>query len=324
MRELFAAVTCRRGMRMLLLVTSALLLSACGAGEPRTADVSTGAPDEPPSLPAPDPEQLYEASATVLEQGKSMESPPHGPELCLGGVLTSLPPQCGGVPIANWSWEAVEGEQSRGGTIWGDFHVVGTYDGKVFTVIHVGPYDGAATLDGVERDFTTPCPEPEGGWAADAPGRASEEAFAAGAATAQALSGYVALWVDYAEELTPEELDARATEGDPVLQIMNVVVTDDVEGAQAAIRKVWGGPLCVTRREGHTEVELMAVRQEAERYVDEVLGLEVTWSQEGDVGLAAEVGVVVDPGGAGQAALDERYGPGVVKLFPALRPVGQR
>jgi hypothetical protein len=37
--------------------------------------------------------------------------------------------------------------------------------------------------------------------------------------------------------------------------------------------------------------------------------------------LAAEVGVVVDPGGAGQTALDERYGPRMVKLFPALTPV---
>jgi hypothetical protein len=45
------------------------------------------------------------------------------------------------------------------------------------------------------------------------------------------------------------------------------------------------------------------------------------WSSEGGVGLAAEVGVVVDPTGAGQAALDERYGPGMVRLFPALRPV---
>jgi hypothetical protein len=49
----------------------------------------------------------------------------------------------------------------------------------------------------------------------------------------------------------------------------------------------------------------------------------MTWSQEGPLGVgAAEVGVWVDPNGAGQAALDERYGPGMVRLFPALRPVG--
>jgi hypothetical protein len=38
--------------------------------------------------------------------------------------------------------------------------------------------------------------------------------------------------------------------------------------------------------------------------------------------VAAEIQVVADPGGEGQAALDERFGPGLVRLLPALRPVG--
>ena len=77
------------------------------------------------------------------------------------------------------------------------------------------------------------------------------------------------------------------------------------------------------QHEGKTQTELAAIRAEAERFIQEDLGLEMTWSQEGDVGLAAEVGVVIDVGGAGQAALDARYGPGMVKLFPALRPVAE-
>lgn len=108
--------------------------------------------------------------------------------------------------------------------------------------------------------------------------------------------------------------------GDPVLQIINVVVTEDAAGAEAAIREAWGGPLCVIQRDGHTEKELQAIRVEAERWLQDELGLQKTWSSGGDIGLAADVGVVVDPGGAGQAALDERYGPGMVRLFPALRP----
>jgi hypothetical protein len=67
----------------------------------------------------------------------------------------------------------------------------------------------------------------------------------------------------------------------------------------------------------------MAIRAEAEQFIAEELGLEWTWSQEGDVGLAAEVGVVVDPGGAAQAALDARFGADMVRLFPALRPVDE-
>ena len=110
-------------------------------------------------------------------------------------------------------------------------------------------------------------------------------------------------------------------DGEPVAKIMNVVVTGDVAETEAAIRKVWRGPLCVVQHEGKTQKELAAIRAEAERFIQEELGLEMIGSQEGDVGLAAEVGVVIDVGGAAQAALDERYGPGMVKLFPALRPV---
>jgi hypothetical protein len=37
--------------------------------------------------------------ATVLQEG---DGPP---ELCLGGVAESFPPQCGGPEIAGWDWE---------------------------------------------------------------------------------------------------------------------------------------------------------------------------------------------------------------------------
>lgn len=251
----------------------------------------------------------------VLDEGAE------GPVLCLGGVADSLPPQCAGVSLAGWDWEAVDGEERSDGTRWGDYHIVGTYDGEVFTVTEAGPYDPAAVAGLSERDFSAPCPEPEGGWVSEDPGRADDDAFSAGAAVAEALPGYVALWVDYAEDLSPEELDQRLLKGDPVLQIMNVVVIEDVAGAEAAIREVWGGPLCVTQRQGHTAAELEAIRKEAERFVDEDLGLRWTWSSDGDVGMAAEIGVVVDVDGAGQAALDERFGAGIVQLVPALRPV---
>lgn len=301
-------------MRIFLL--AALLLPAlaavgCGSGEE-----GTGAPPAV-TMPRIDPEELLEGNGTVLDDGS-------GPELCLGGVAESYPPQCGGIPLAGWDWDAVDGEESASGTTWGDFHVVGTYDGETFTVTEAGapaPDDGRW---GTVRDFTSLCPEPSEGWAPVDPGKAGDEAFGAGAEIAQALPGYVTLWVTYAEDLPPEELDERAMAGDPVLQIMNVVVSEDAPGAEAAIREAWGGPLCVTERQVPTEEELMAIRTEAERFIAEELGLEWTWSQEGDVGLAAEVGVVVDPGGAGQAALDARYGEGMVKLFPALRPVESR
>jgi hypothetical protein len=297
-----------------LLITAALLpalVAACGSGD---TGPGPGAGGSSVTMPAVDPTQLFEGSGTVLDDGS-------GPQLCLGGVAESYPPQCSGIALAGWDWDAVDGEESAAGTAWGEFHVVGTYDGETFTVARAGPYEPGAVADGGDRDFTTPCAEPEGGWVAADPGKAGEADFTAGAAIAQRLRTYVTLWVDYAEDLTPEELDERAVQGDSVLQIMNVIVTEDAVGAEAAIREAWGGPLCVTEREGHTAAELTAMRLEAERFIEEELGLETIWSSEGDVGLAAEFGVVVDPGGAGQSALDERYGPGLVQLFPALRPV---
>lgn len=311
-------------MRKLVPAAALLLVlvsAACGSGEPRAVGGSTGADDAPPpAVPAPDPEQLYEADATVLEQDDVGGFRPHGPELCLGGVDESWPPQCGGVPIVNWDWAAVDGEESEGGGTWGDFHVTGTYDGETFTVTQVGPADFAEGDDG--SAFTTSCPEPPGGWAAVDPG-ATEADFDAGAAVAAARPDYVALWVDYAGDLTADEIADLYSEGKPVVQIMNVVVTGDPAATEAAIRKVWRGPLCVVQHEGPTEAEAQAIRAEAEKFIMEELGLEFLWSSEGDAGEAAEVGVVIDVDGVGQAMLDERYGPGVVRLAPALTPVAE-
>jgi hypothetical protein len=297
----------------------ALLVAACGSGEPGAVGGSSGADDDapPPTAPAPDPDQLYEADGTVLED------PNHGPELCLGGVALSFPPQCGGVPLANWDWAAVDGEQSGSGTTWGEFQVVGAYADGVLTVTDVGPArpDAVDAGTGTVRSFATPCPEPDGGWPVAEHDLAAEGAFAAGAGIAQARPDHVALWVDYGGGYTLEQVDQRIVEGKPVAKIMNVVVTGDVAETEAAIRKVWRGPLCVVQHEGKTQKELAAIRAEAERFIEEELALETTWSSEGDVGLAAEVGVVIDVDGAGQAALDERYGPGMIKLFPGLRPV---
>ena len=300
-------------MRTLLLggVILGVLAAACGAGDPDVAAEPSSA-----TVPKLDPEQLYEANTTVLGDAD-------GPKLCMGGVEDSLPPQCGGLPLVGWDWEAVEGEESAGGTTWGDYRVVGTFDGETFTVKEVGPYDGHAADRAGERDFSTPCPEPEGGWVALDPSRAADSDFAAGASMAQARADYVALWVDYAGDFTDGELAQRLNEGKPVLQIMNVVVAEDAAGAEAAIREVWGGPLCVTERQGPTAEQLAEIREEATGFIQDELGLRYLWSASGPVGLAAEMGVVVDPGGAGQAAVDERFGPGLVRVVPELTPVAE-
>ena len=75
-----------------------LALTACGS--------------EDPDALRPAADDLHTASATVLEW------PSRGPELCVGGVADSSPPQFGGVPLVGWDRAQVEGEQSANGTTW--------------------------------------------------------------------------------------------------------------------------------------------------------------------------------------------------------------
>jgi hypothetical protein len=103
-----------------------LLLSACagsadpgsGGNQPDDAPAATAPPT--PSAPGP-----VSAVATVLQDG---DGPP---ELCLGGVAESLPPQCGGPEIAGWDWGTVEADAAQG-TTWGEYVVEGTWDGETF------------------------------------------------------------------------------------------------------------------------------------------------------------------------------------------------
>ena len=233
-----------------------------------------------------------------------------GPMLCLGGMLMSLPPQCGDVPIANWDWAAVEGAESSAGTTWGAYHVVGSYDGDTFTVTEVGPSEDMAPAE-APSDFSSPCPEPEGGWPLPRePGLATQEQAHVASAYATSQPDYVASWVT--------QLEPDLAEFGPV--VFNAVFTGVVAHHEEELRKVWEGPLCVVGRDVPTAKELARIRKEVEAGLGE-LGLRMLWSQGPAVEPTVEIGVVADPDGAAQAALDERYGPGVVILRPALRPV---
>jgi hypothetical protein len=281
-----------------LIALTALTLAACGGsgpGEPATARPTTSVAEA---------DSLYEADGTVLDDGTG------GPRLCLGMVLTSLPPQCGGIPLAGWDWRTVGGEERADGTTWGSYHVVGEYDGETLAVVDVGPSDPDASAFGSNPDFSSPCPEPAGGWVVPDPARNTQNDDSAAFAYATAQPDYVASWVT--------QLDRAKLERSSV--IVNVVVTGEAERHEAEIRKVWNGPLCVVERDVPTARELGRLRKEVEAGLGD-LGLEMLWSSGPDVEPVIEIGVVADAEGKAQAALDERYGAGVVRLFPALTPV---
>lgn len=278
----------------ILVLASVLLLSvSCAERPPAGPGGSVGGSSE------------HEADTTVLE------SPDHGPMLCLGGIADSYPPQCGDVPISNWDWGSVEGEESVSGTTWGSFHVVGTYNGTSFTLIEAGPFQPSPREDGDPVD--TPCPEPEGGWVSVDASTATEDDMLATMHAAEEQPDYAGFWIDYVEEPGEGPVDAGGI-------IANVAFTEDVERHTAEIRQRWGGPLCVVEHEWSLDV-LTRAHRELRGAVGSELGLQVLGSGISMNRNRLEMGVVV-LSEEDRRAVDERYGEGAVLLEPALTPVG--
>lgn len=112
----------------------ALLLTGCGS----TSTPSAGTPPAAASsIPAP-PAAVPAAPGPVTGQGTVIEVSDGGPELCLGPVRESYPPQCEGIPLSGWDWPTagVQDESGTGGgrTRWGTYAVTGGFDGTTMTV----------------------------------------------------------------------------------------------------------------------------------------------------------------------------------------------
>jgi hypothetical protein len=280
-------------MRLPLLVAAAVfVLTACGSGDTATLRPSEGASTE-----------RYEVAA-----GFVLESPEHGPELCLDGVADSYPPQCGGVPIVNWDWAAVDGEESASGTTRGTYFVVGSYDGDVLTLTEpAGPPRESTALPA--DPITTPCPEPNGGWQVVDGTRIAESDLHAALQAARAAPDHSGFWIDYLVEPSDE-----AHHGDEI--VVNAAFTGDLARHEQELRALWGGALCVVQH-SKTLNELRATQEELFATVGPELGLHLTFAAVDETRGVVEVGVVAISDEQ-RAALDERYGPGTVEVEPGL------
>ena len=284
--------------RLVCAFSCLVLLSACGAGEATLSSEGGAGP------------LWHTGSGTVLE------SPDHGPELCLGPIAASLPPQCGGVPLVSWQWQSVSGEQTAIGTTWGEYSVTGSFDGEVLTLTEpagdpVTPA-GPGGSEGEQDPFRTPCPEPPGGWIPVDPSRSGEDAIQAANAYAQSQSDHAAFWVDY---LAPADQEPAA---DSPL-ILNVAFTGALQRHERELRQVWGGPLCVQELE-HTVAELRGIQEDFSNGAAAVFGLQILWSSSLEHQQKVEVGVVAVTD-AQRQDVAERYGAGLVELVPGLTPV---
>lgn len=281
----------------------AFVLSACAEREP--GQTPRGAGPGIDSSPPPPAEQRYEATAMVLQarDGPAM--------LCLGAIAESLPPQCGTMPITNWDWEQVKGEERLSGVIWGDYHVIGTYDGISFTVLNVGPPRPPSDL--IPEPIEILCAEPDGGWVATDPNRTSEGDLHAAGALAAGQPDSAGWWMKVVEPPVGEDVYG------PNDVVLNAAFTGDIGRHQEQLAEIWGGPLCVVQYE-RTESELRRIQSELTEQEAEHFGIQVLFSGTDVVHNQVEVGVVVLDEET-QAAIDQRYGDGAVRLLPALQPV---
>ncbi|WP_205323625.1 hypothetical protein [Glycomyces sp. YM15] len=119
-------------MQRFIPVVALLALAACGQGSGDGGAGDGGADSAADDTrqsgdPTPSDAVVYQGALTVL-QGVERDAA----ELC-GAVAESYPPQCGGLPVSGWDWDAVEHEEAQG-VRWGSYLVTGTFDGKAFVL----------------------------------------------------------------------------------------------------------------------------------------------------------------------------------------------
>lgn len=260
---------------------------------------------------------LYEVTATVIQEGGD------APEICLGLIALSDPPQCGGPRLEGWDWGDVDGEETgihvqEGDTrvTFGEFHVTGSYDDGVFTVVDAGSPEPANPDPDLDA-LGTPCPEPPGGWAPADRKKASEWDADRAGNVAEEESDFGGIWVDHYDPDGPDEGRGIWADGwadDRV--ILNIAFTGSLERHERELRKLWGGPLCLTKAD-RTYLELQTMQDEIAEYLGrEVLGTSVN-AREGTVEVH-----VITLDAATKAAIHERYGAGVVRFEERLQPAG--
>ncbi|WP_204016949.1 hypothetical protein [Sphaerimonospora thailandensis] len=281
-------------MRGVWLATALAALAACGTASAATA-----------------PPTRYQADGFVLADAR------HGPQLC-AGVAFSMPPQCAGPDIVGWDWNTVD-HDAQGGVRWGDYHVVGTWDGERLTLTE--PPRPAKRPDAPpdRSDFIpSPCPEPIGGWRPVDPAKATDQAIDAAIDLAKKIPGYAGGWLDqsYLDEI--EGYDPRdPIEGyanDPERLVLNLRFTGDPAVHEPAIREVWGGALCLSHAE-QTRARLHAIQKRIEK---EIKGLYSIGTDELKDHVDVGAWVVTEEL---RREVEERYGKGLVVLHSFLEPV---
>jgi len=220
----------RRHLCTFGLLAAALVGSGCGGDTAETGTTAGGDGDGAT--------QQYEGSFTVLE------SPGHGPQLC-SEVATSYPPQCGGLDIEGWDWEAVDGEETANGVTWGSYHVTGTFARGRFmlTAPPESSEPGGDAPDAQLPDFSPACDQPE----------VSDPT--------QGMAQWEGIEIDV-PDLVAAWVSDPAGEWDGPFVANLVVLPGRAPATIDLVRQSYGGALCVVERDGPTLAELSDIQQE--------------------------------------------------------------
>ncbi|TFD54438.1 hypothetical protein E3T55_03100 [Cryobacterium frigoriphilum] len=125
-----------------VVVGAALLLTGCANG--------ASAGSTPPTA---------DAGTELIGQGTVIQVGDADPELCLGAIAQSYPPQCGGPTVLGWDWASATQSETVSNVTWGTYAVFGTWDGTSLTTtkppIPLSLYD-AMPIEDARRDGSRP------------------------------------------------------------------------------------------------------------------------------------------------------------------------
>lgn len=275
-------------------VAAVLVASAAGCGDgsapfgsPRDVAVRGTPLPIPTTFPTAEGPVRNLGLATILSAGQD------DAVLCLRADVGTQPSECP-VPIEiDWDWAAHPARSTDGdGVRRAEYQVRGHFDGTRFTVEDAWDFEFYPEPQVLLPAREIPCPEPAKGWRAGTGPRATQEALDAATAATARLPGFGEAWVS------------------PWEQVLVVTVTEDVAGAERAVRSTWSGALCVARAKRSLN-DLQTIR---DRVADlpGVIGIGVVEDR-------VHASVVHDDG-AFQSWADREFGRDVVWISSALVP----
>ena len=253
-------------------------------------------------VPAPQPTptgQRYEVDAHVISSARTP------PELCVGTMTDSIPPRCGGPRVEPWDWNAVDGEETARDVTWGGpYYLVGTFDGTTFRLTQPLAPPRPRPEPTIPPFDEPPCAAPGGDWLTISRAKATDRDLLAATEYAIGQPDFAGRWVTSPDD-GPRDLQTTI--------VYTYGFTGNLARHERAMRERYGGRLCVVRQaRSYRELERIQSTVHAGRYFYS--------SHIEDAENIVEVGVLVADD-ATRRLVEDRVGPGVVRLNGILRPV---